>query len=97
MNIGNYENKNFISNFVLKPFAIPKSVVHSFFFFSNASRELYSSELLSNAEVLEDPSYNPQVKTDTHDSETDEEEITDVFAKMLEETEKGIIPYEEEI
>jgi len=54
---------------------------------------LLSSELLSKSEVPEDLPCDPQVKTDMHDSDLDNEEVVETFAKMLEHTERGMIPH----
>jgi len=62
-------------------------------FLSYISRELLSSELLSNAEVPEDFLYGPQVNTNMHDSDSDNDEVVETFAKILEHTERGITPY----
>jgi len=65
--------------------------------FLNAFREFYSLELLSNGEVLEDLPNDSRTLTDMHDYESNDEGVTEAFAKMIEQTKKGIVPYKDVI
>lgn len=78
--------------FTLLPF------VYSFpFFFSFPSKNLNSSELLSNAEFPDVLSDDEPVTSDMHAYDLDTKNLTKMFAKILETLEKGICPREEQV
>jgi len=50
---------------------------------------------MSNAEILDNLPNDSQTLVDMHEYESNDEETIETFAKIVEQTERGIVPYKD--